>query len=91
MLEVTGMLCSRHSTSVQDGRRFLVLASKSEKFNNEQAEVMEPVGEERPPPAMDPADPMIPEEDGGSLHEVSAAGSHNGAPVQATAADRQYM
>jgi hypothetical protein len=79
LMKVTGMLCSRHSTSVQKGRRFFVLAKEDEKFNSdkggqEQAGPAERASPAQPVETAAPTSSTVPAEDMGSSTEASAYG-----------------
>jgi hypothetical protein len=86
-LKVGGLLCSRHSASVQGGRRFFALAKEGEKFPNG----LEEAGEDRqggqlqqPPTSLAVLDP-----DGGSQVVAGTAAGSEAVPEPAAAAVRQ--
>ncbi len=81
---MAGLLCSRHSTSVQKGRRFFALAKEGKEFANRRKEPGEGGREEQP--SQLPASLACPDKDGG---RKVAVGSSDAAPEPAVVAARR--
>ncbi len=88
MMKVTGMICSRHSTSVQEGRRFFCPGQGDRevpqrwKQEGESAESVYPARSAQLVVATVSFNLVVLEEDRGSSHNVSAVNCHSELPIR---------